>query len=65
MLPELLDYRKNHNHDFLLDYIEIPIIKTIIFELENMMYLFSMSPKKNVVTENFEISHKMVSPLKI
>ena len=35
--------------------IEITIIQTIIFEFENMLYLFSMSlPKKNVVTENFK-----------
>ena len=34
--------------------IEITIIQTIIFEFENMMYLFSMSLPKN--TENLEIS---------
>ena len=28
---------------------------TIIFEFENMMYLFRMSPKKTFVTVNFEI----------
>ena len=37
--------------------IEITIMQTIIFEVENMMYLFSVSfPKKNDVTENSEIS---------
>jgi hypothetical protein len=33
---------------------EITIIQRIIFEFENMMYLFSMSLPKN--TENFEMS---------
>ena len=39
--------------------IEITIIQMIIFEFENMAYLFSMSVlsyKKHFVTENFEIS---------
>ena len=36
----------------ILDNIEI----TIIFEFEIMMYLFSMSLQKKIVTENFEIS---------
>ena len=36
--------------------IEITVIQTIIFEFENMMYLFSMSHLKYFVTENFEIS---------
>ena len=30
--------------------IEITIIQTILFEFENMFYLFSISPKKNFVT---------------
>ena len=36
--------------------IEITIIQTIVFEFENMMYLFSMSLPKHLATVNFEIS---------
>ena len=37
--------------------IEITIIQTIIFEFENMLYLFSMSLPKNFVSEYCEITH--------
>ena len=52
----LLDYGKNHNHDYFegLGYIEIKIIETIIFEYE--FVFFQHVSQKNVVTENFEIS---------
>ena len=32
---------------------EITIIQTIIFEFENMIYLFSILSQKHFVTENF------------
>ena len=38
----LLDYWENPNH-YYFGHIVITIIQTIIFEFENMLYLFSMS----------------------
>ena len=46
----LPDYGKNHSiFSSILVEIEITIIVTIIFELENMIYLFSMSIPKNTL----------------
>ena len=58
----LLDYGKNRITIILADN-EITIIQKIIFELENMMYVFSMSlPKKYFVTLKFRLKriHKTV-----
>jgi hypothetical protein len=56
----LLDYAKIM---IILVNIEITIIQTIIFEFENMMYLFSMSAKKHFVTVIFKskIMYRYVS----
>ena len=46
----LPDYGKNQSiFSSILVEIEITIIVTIIFELENMIYLFSMSIPKNTL----------------
>ena len=47
----LLDYGKKIIIKIIQVNIETTIIRTIIFEFENVWYLFSMS-KKNLVTEN-------------